>query len=79
MDPQLIEVTALVQALLENTPTFGPVVIVPEDVKVWVTVTAANVKPATAITTTIKATTKYFEALVISIWYFNPTSVKVRI
>jgi hypothetical protein len=58
MDPHLIEVIALVQALLEYTPTFGPTVIVPEDDTVWVTVTVANVKPASATAATVKTTIK---------------------
>ena len=68
MDPQLIDAMLFVQALLEYTPTFGPVVIVPEDVKVWLTVTAANVKLASATVTAVKMTTKYFELLAIAIW-----------
>jgi hypothetical protein len=67
MDPQLIDVIAVVQALLENTPTFGPAVIVPEDCIPWLTVMAANVKPATAIAAAVKSTTRYFEVLRVAI------------
>jgi hypothetical protein len=70
-DPQLIEVMALVQALFENTPTFGPVETVPEDVKLWLTVTAATVKPVSAIAATVRTTTKYFEFLRIAIGCFS--------
>jgi hypothetical protein len=71
MDPQLIEVIAVVQALLEYTPTFGPAVIVPEDDTLWVTVIAANVKPATATATAVNITIKYFEVLAIAMLYFH--------
>jgi hypothetical protein len=69
MDPQLIEVTAVVQALLEYTPTFGPVAIVPEEDTLWVTVMAAIVVSATASAATVKRTTVNFEALAIFILF----------
>jgi hypothetical protein len=71
MDPQFIDVMAVVQALLEYTPTFGPVVIVPEDDTLWVMVTVANVKPATATAATVNIIIKYFVGLVIAILYFH--------
>jgi hypothetical protein len=58
MDPQLIEVIMLVQALLEYTPTFGLDVIVPEDDTLWLTVTAAIVKLVSAIAATVKIAIK---------------------
>jgi hypothetical protein len=63
MDPQFIEVIALVQALLEYTPTFGPAVIDPEDDTLWLMVMAAIVVSATASAATVKRITVNFEAL----------------
>jgi hypothetical protein len=58
MDPQLIEVIAVVQALFEYTPTFGPVMIVPEDDMLRLTVMVATAKPDRAIAETAKMITK---------------------
>jgi hypothetical protein len=69
MDPQLIAVIALVQALLEYTPTFGPAVTVPEDDTLWLMVTAAIVVSATASAATVKRITVNFEALAIAIFF----------
>jgi hypothetical protein len=69
MDPQLIEVIALVQALLEYTPTFGPVVIVPEEDTLWLMVMAAIVVIATASAATVKRITVNFEAFTIAILF----------
>lgn len=69
--PQFIDVRAVVQALFENTPTFGPVVIVPDDATFWLMVTAAIVKPVSAIAATVRAIIKYFEFLKIAIGCFS--------
>jgi hypothetical protein len=74
MDPQVIEVIALVQALLENTPTFGPAVIVPEEDTLWLMVMAAIVVIATASAPTVKRITVNFEAFAIAI-FCSPSKV----
>ena len=51
--------TAVVQALLEYTPTFGPVVIVPEDDMLRLTVMVATAKPDRAIAETAKTIIKF--------------------
>jgi hypothetical protein len=58
MDPQLIEVIAVVQAVFEYTPTFGPAMIVPEDDMPWLTVMVAIAKPDRAIAETAKTIIK---------------------
>jgi hypothetical protein len=75
MDPQLIEVTAVVQALLEYTPTFGPDVIVPEEDMLCVTVMAAIVVSATASAATVRRITVNFEALAIAILFYPLSDV----
>jgi hypothetical protein len=64
IDPQFIEVIAVVQALSEYTPMFGPVVICEDDAP-WLTVKTAAVKPDSAIATVVRTTTKYLPAIAI--------------
>ncbi len=65
-DPQFIEVILVVQPLSENTPMLGDVVMVPDEERFWLTFMAASVDAASAKATTVKTTTKYFEALAIA-------------
>ena len=60
IDPQLMEVMALVHPLSEYTPTFGPEAIVPEDVTFWLMVMAAKVVATSAHVTIVRITTRYF-------------------
>jgi hypothetical protein len=48
MDPQLIVARAFVQATSEYTPMPGDVVIVPDELRFWLTVIAARVDVARA-------------------------------
>jgi hypothetical protein len=61
-DPQFIAVTLLVQRLLEYTPMFGVVTIVPVDVIFWFTLMAANVEAVNAIAANAKTITEIFNS-----------------
>jgi hypothetical protein len=78
MDPQLIEVIAVVQPLLEYTPTFGPAAIVPEEDTLWLMVMAAIVVSATASAATVKRITVNFEALAIAILFNSLQSFCIK-
>ena len=52
-----------VQPLSEYTVRFGEVVIVPVEVKFWLTVMAAKVEPASAKAAIVRAIIKIFEVL----------------
>ncbi len=63
MDPQFMEDKALVQPTSEYTPMLGEVVIVPEELMLVFTVTAAKVDPARAIAAITRAIIMIFDVL----------------
>jgi hypothetical protein len=74
-DPQSMVVMLVVQALLEYTPMFGAVVIVPDEVTFWVTVMAASVEDTSANPTMTKSIVNGFEAFANAISIY-PTKIK---
>ena len=71
IDPQVTDVTGVVQLLSEYTPMLGEVVIVPDEVRFWVTVTAARVEVVSARAVMVSMITIAFEDLSIAI-VFTP-------
>ena len=65
--PQFNAVMLVVQALLEYTPMFGVVTIVPVEITFWLTFVAANVEAVNAIAVNVKTIIDIFESFAIAI------------
>lgn len=71
IEPQFTEVTGVVHAASEYMPIFGVVVIVPVDVRFWLTVTAASVEAVKAKAVSVSMIMRVLEVLV-SVMCFAP-------